>query len=56
MTDNNSNLFNNQGAYQDNYSSTSYQTLQKLLNKIDTKPLNTKNNLSRIHKYSNDVY
>ena len=54
MTDNVSNFFNNQ-VLQDNFSSTSYQTLQKILNKADPKPsiLNKKYNLS--HLYSTDI-
>ena len=56
MTDNNSNLYNNQGYIQDNYSSTSYQTLQKLLNKIEPRPLNTKNNISHLNKFQNALY
>ena len=56
MTENNSNLFNNQGVVQDNYSSTSYQTLQKLLNKIEPKNLNKKKNLSNIHRFPNAFY
>ena len=48
MTDNISNFLNNQNPLQDNFSSTSYQTLQKILNKVEPKPsiLKSKNNLS----------
>ena len=55
MTDNVSNFFNNQ-LLQDNFSSTSYQTLRKILNKAEPKPslLNKKYNLS--HLYSKDIF
>ena len=58
MTDNASNFFNTQGILQDNFSSTSYQTLQKILSKADPKPsfINSKNNISRLYKPSDMAY
>ena len=58
MTDNASNFFNNQGILLDNYSSTSYQTLQKILNKVEAKPskIIPKNNLSHLQKNSDSLY
>ena len=53
ITDNASYFFNNQ--LQDNFSSTSYQTLQKILNKVDPKPLNPKN-LSLLYKQNDNLY
>ena len=51
ITDYNSNVNNYQNTHQDNNSSTSYQTLQKLLNKVQPKH-STKNNLPKIYNNS----
>ena len=57
MTDNVSNFFNNQnqGNFQDNFSSTSYQTLHKILNKVDPKPLNANKKYNLSHLYTSDA-
>ena len=57
ITDNNSNLFNKKGNIIDNFSTTSYQTLERLLNKISQNPSNVNHkNKSRLTKPFETIY